>query len=233
MSEYIARRLLLVVPTILGVTVIIFALMRFVPGDVVDVMIGSDVIMSQEERDILRRLYGLDQPITVQYLRWLGNVARGDFGTSLRTGQPVLDMVFSRVGVTAELAFLSILLAAIVSVPLGILAAIRRNGFLDLFSQLITVLGLSMPYFWIAALLLLITSLYLEWHPSLIWVSIFKAPFENLQQVLLPVLSLGAGMMAITMRITRSSMLEVLSMDYILTARAKGLKSGMFSPSML
>jgi peptide/nickel transport system permease protein len=162
----------------------------------------------------------------VQYLGWLGNVARGELGTSLRTAQPVMAMILQRVGITVELALLSVLLSALLAVPLGMLAAIRRNGAMDLGAHGVTLLGLSMPYFWVASLLLLVSSRYLRWTPSLIWVSPFENPLTNLSQMLLPVLSLSAGLMAIVMRMTRSAMLEVLDQDYIRTARAKGLREG-------
>ena len=224
MRKYALHRLLLIVPTMVGVSVLVFALMRFVPADIVDVMIGSDVIMSPGERAILRGMFGLDQPLYLQYLSWLGNVARGEFGTSLRTAQPVMGMILQRIGITAELALLSVFLSALVAIPLGILAAVRRNGAIDLAAHVITLLGLSMPYFWVASLLLLISSTYMRWSPSLIWVSPFEKPLTNLNQMILPVLSLSAGLMAIVMRMTRSAMLEVLDQDYIRTARAKGLR---------
>jgi len=198
--------------------------MRLIPGDVVDVMLGSDVVMNPAERAILRAMFGVDQPLHIQYLRWLGSVLQGHFGTSLRTTQPVLDMIFQRVGITVELALLSVVLSAVVAVPLGMMAAIRRNGATDLAAHTVTLLGLSMPYFWVASLLLLASSALLQWSPSLIWVSPFERPLTNLSQIALPVLSLSAGLMAIVMRMARSAMLEVLDQDYIRTARAKGVR---------
>ena len=224
MGAYVLRRLLLVVPTLLGASVLVFALMRLIPGDVVDVMLGSDVVMNPAERAILRAMFGVDQPLHIQYLRWLGSVLQGHFGTSLRTTQPVLDMIFQRVGITVELALLSVVLSAVVAVPLGMMAAIRRNGATDLAAHTVTLLGLSMPYFWVASLLLLVSSAILQWSPSLIWVSPFERPLTNLSQIALPVLSLSAGLMAIVMRMARSAMLEVLDQDYIRTARAKGVR---------
>ena len=224
MGAYVLRRLLLVVPTLLGASVLVFALMRLIPGDVVDVMLGSDVVMNPAERAILRAMFGVDQPLHIQYLRWLGSVLQGHFGTSLRTTQPVLDMIFQRVGITVELALLSVVLSAVVAVPLGMMAAIRRNGATDLAAHTVTLLGLSMPYFWVASLLLLVSSAILQWSPSLIWVSPFERPLTNLSQIALPVLSLSAGLMAIVMRMARSAMLEVLDQDYIRTARANGVR---------
>jgi peptide/nickel transport system permease protein len=221
--EYALRRLLLVVPTMLGVSVVVFLLMRLVPADVVDVMIGSDVVMSPAERATLRQMFGLDRSLPAQYLTWLGHVAQGELGTSLRTAQPVTAMIAQRVGLTVELAALAVLLSAAVAVPLGVLAAVRRHGAADLAAHGVTLVGLSLPYFWVASLLLLASS-YFRWSPSLVWVSPFADPRQNLGQMALPVLSLSAGLMAIVMRMTRSAMLEVLDQDYIRTARAKGVR---------
>jgi peptide/nickel transport system permease protein len=223
-GAYVLRRLLLVVPTLLGASVLVFALMRLIPGDVVDVMLGSDVVMNPAERAILRAMFGVDQPLHIQYLRWFGSVLQGHFGTSLRTTQPVLDMILQRVGITVELALLSVVVSAVIAIPLGMMAAIRRNGATDLAAHTVTLLGLSMPYFWVASLLLLVSSAILQWSPSLIWVSPFERPLTNLSQIVLPVLSLSAGLMAIVMRMSRSAMLEVLDQDYIRTARAKGVR---------
>jgi peptide/nickel transport system permease protein len=208
----------------LGVSVLVFLLIRLVPADVVDVMIGSDVVMTPDERATLRSMFGLNRPIHLQYLSWLGNLSRGELGTSIRTAQPVTSMIRQRMGITAELALLSVALSALVAIPLGVLAAMRRNGAADLAAHVLTLLGLSMPYFWVASLLLLTTSNYLRWTPPLIWAGPFDRPLLNLQQMLLPVLSLSVGLMAIVMRMTRSAMLEILEQDYVRTARAKGLR---------
>ncbi len=223
MSNYVVRRLLLMVPTLLGSTILIFSLMRLVPGDIVDVIMGSDIIMSNEERMTIRAWFGIDQPAYVQYANWLGKAVQGNLGTSFRSSQPVLGMILQRVGITAELAILSVFLSTLIAIPLGVLAAIKRNGIIDLSVHFLALVGLSIPYFWLAALLLLVTSTYMRWTPSLIWANPFEKPWVNLQQMVLPVISLSAGMMAIVMRMTRSSILEVLDQDYIRTARAKGL----------
>jgi peptide/nickel transport system permease protein len=223
-KSYAFRRIALIVPTLLGASLLVFGLMRFIPGDVIDVMLGSDVVMTPQEREILRTMFGLHQPLAVQYLHWLGSVVRGELGTSLRTSQPVLAMIVQRVGITMELALLAVGLSTLIAVPLGMVAAVRRNGALDLVAQTFTLLGLAMPYFWVASLLLLVSSTYLKWQPGLLWVSPLQNLAGNLSQVLLPVLSLSAGLMAVVMRMSRSAMLEVLDQDYIRTARAKGLR---------
>jgi peptide/nickel transport system permease protein len=197
-------------------------LMRFLPGDVVDGMIAPDAPVSAEHKETLRRMFGLDAPVHIQYLRWLGGVVQGDFGLSLRTSLPVTTLLLQRVGITAELALLAVLLSSAVAIPLGVLSAVKRNGFLDYLTNVLGLIGLSFPNFWLATMLLLIATLAFRWQPQLIFVSPFEQPLANLQQMLLPVLSLSLALMAVVMRMTRSSMLEVLRQDYIRTARAKG-----------
>jgi peptide/nickel transport system permease protein len=225
-SRYVVRRVLLVVPTLIGVSIVVFGLMRLVPADVVDVMLGSDVVMGPAEKAILREMFGLDRSLPLQYLDWLGHVARGELGSSIRTTQPVTAMIAQRIGITLELALLAVLLSALVAVPLGVLAAVHRHGRADLLAHAVTLLGLAMPYFWVASLLLLVASRYFRWAPALIWVSPWADLGANLVQVALPVLALAAGLMAIVTRMTRSAMLEVLEQDYVRTARAKGLPEG-------
>jgi peptide/nickel transport system permease protein len=226
MGQYILRRLLLIVPTLLGISIMVFLLMRFLPGDVVDLMIGPELIdtLTEEQRQTLYRMFGLDAPLHIQYLRWIGGVLRGDLGVSLRSSQPVSGAIFQRLGVTAELALLSVLCSTVVAVPLGVIAAVRRNSFIDVAVNTLGLLGVSVPTFWLATLLLFVASGFLQWRPALIWVSPFEDPLTNLQQMMLPVLSLSGSMIAVVMRMTRSSMLEVLGQDYIRTAYAKGLR---------
>jgi peptide/nickel transport system permease protein len=223
-GTYVLRRALLLVPTLFGLSVVAFVLMRLLPGDVMQVMIGPELIRNfpPEQQATLRRMFGIDVPIYVQYLRWIGAVARGDLGVSLRTSTPVARMLLLNVRITAELAFLAALVATLLAVPLGVLAAVRRNGIADFVAHVVGLAGLSFPNFLLATLLLLVTSLYLRWQPPPTWVSPFQDPRANLQQMLLPTLSLSLALVASTMRMTRSSMLEVLDQDYIRTARAKG-----------
>jgi len=197
--------------------------MRFLPGDVVQVMLGTEAELGPEQRQTLYRLLGLDAPLHVQYLRWLGAALTGDLGVSLRTAEPVARLIGQRLPVTLELACLATALVWLVAVPLGALAALRRNRGWDGLAHVVGLVGLSVPNFWLATMLLLVTSLYLRWQPLGEWASPFVRPLVNLEQVLLPVLSLAAALVAVVMRMTRSSMLEVLGQDYIRTARAKGV----------
>ena len=224
MSRYVFRRLGLLVPTLLGISLVVFVLMRLIPGDVVEVMLGTEAQLAPEQRETLYRLFGLDAPLHVQYLRWLGDLLRGDLGVSLRTAEPVTSVIAGRLPITLELAMLAALLSWLLAVPLGVLAAIRQHGVLDAFAHVVGLVGLSVPNFWLATMLLLVTSLYLRWQPAGVeWTSPFRDPITNAQQMLLPVLSLSGALVAVVMRMTRSSMLEVLGQDYIRTARAKGV----------
>jgi len=223
MNRYILRRILLLLPTLLGVSILVFGLMRLLPGDVVQVLIGPELNVSDEQRAALYRMLGLDAPLHVQFFRWLGGVLRGDLGFSLRTDQPVIKIIQQRLPVTLELAILSLVFSWLLAIPLGILAAVRRNGAIDLFSQLVGLIGLSVPNFWLATMLLLFTSLVMRWQPSPLWVGFFDRPWINIQIMILPVISLSVAQVAVVMRMMRSTMLEVLGHDYIRTARAKGL----------
>jgi peptide/nickel transport system permease protein len=222
-ATHVLRRVALAVPTLLGISVLVFALMRFLPGDVIDGLMGSEAQLGPEQRATLRRLLGLDAPLYVQYFRWLGSLLRADLGVSLRTAEPVSRLITQRIGITAELTVLSVFLSTVIAVPLGVVAALKRKGPLAFVAHLVGLLGLSFPNFWLATMLLLFTSVALQWRPSLIFVSPFQDPLANLYQMLLPVLSLSLALMAVVMRMTRSAMLEVLGQDYVRTARAKGL----------
>jgi peptide/nickel transport system permease protein len=223
MNRYLLRRLILLIPTLLGVSVLVFAMMRFLPGDVVQVLIGPELNVTAEQRAALYRMLGLDAPLHIQFFRWLGGVLQGDLGFSLRSNQPVLTVIGQRLPVTLQLTLLSLLFSWLLAIPLGVLAAVRRNGWVDMLAQLIGLIGLSLPNFWLATMLLLVTSLWLRWQPSPIWISFFDNPWANLQIMILPVISLSVAQVAVVMRMMRSTMLEVLGRDYIRTARAKGL----------
>jgi len=223
MNRYILRRLVQLVPTLLGISLLVFGLMRLLPGDIVRVLVGPELNISAEQRATLERMLGVDAPLHIQYLRWLGAVLQGDLGISLRSSQPVLAIIKQRFPITLELSVLSLLLSWVIAMPLGIWAAVRRRGTAEFTSQVIGLVGLSLPNFWLATMLLLGTSLLLRWQPSPLWVSLFKDPGTNLQMMILPVISLSAALVAAIMRMVRSSMLEVLGQDYIRTAHAKGL----------
>lgn len=223
MGRYIAKRLLIAVPVLFGISVVIFLLVRLIPGDIIDVLLGSETALSPVAREQLRKTLGIDQPLYLQYLAWLGGVLHGDLGRSLRTGQPVMTNLLHRLPITFELTLLATLLSLLFSVPLGMISALRRNSRTDFVVRLFGLFGLSLPNFWLATMLILVASVYFHWSASLIFVNFFTNPVENLSQMFLPALSLALALSAVVMRMTRSSMLEVLSQDYIKTARAKGL----------
>src|SRR4051812_14399864 len=227
MNRYVVRRLFLLIPTLLGVSILVFGLMRLLPGDVVQVLIGPELNVTAEQRATLYRMLGLDAPLHIQFARWLGGAVTGDLGFSLRTNQPVFAIILQRLPVTLELTILSLLFSWLLAIPLGIVAAVRRNGSVDLMAQVVGLIGLSVPNFWLATMLLLFTSLFLRWQPSPIWVSFFQNPWVNLQIMILPVICLSVAQIAVVMRMMRSTMLEVLGRDYIRTARAKGLNERM------
>ncbi len=222
MRAYLLKRLAFVGPMFLGSTLLIFVLMRLLPGDVVDQLMGVEGTLTGEARASLRRLLGLDAPLHVQYLRWLGDLARLDLGVSLRTSQPVRDALLYRLPVTVELSVLAVLLSVLVAVPLGMLSAIFRNRCVDSAARLFGLLGLSMPVFWLAALLILGGASFLHWLPPVVYVPFWEAPGLNLRQMAFPTLALALSLVAVVLRMTRSTMLEVLGQDYIRTARAKG-----------
>jgi peptide/nickel transport system permease protein len=224
LGKYLVRRFALLIPTAWGVSIVAFGLMRFLPGNIVDLMLGPELIRNYPpaQRATLERMFGIDVPIYVQYFRWLGGVVRGDLGVSLRTSIPVSQLLLQNFKITGELAILAIVFAAAIAIPLGVLAAVQREGILDYLARAFGLIGLSFPNFWLATLLLLMTSLYFRWQPSPEWQSPLQQPLVNLQQMFLPALSLSLALMASTMRMTRSSMLDVLNQDYIRTARAKG-----------
>ncbi|MBI5877906.1 MAG: ABC transporter permease [Chloroflexi bacterium] len=223
MGKYILGRLVLLVPTIIGMSLLIFLMVRLMPADIVDAMVGADPTYGPEEKAVLRHQFGLDEPIPVQYVRWLTDIARGDLGRSFRTRDPIVNKLVQSLPITLELAFLSITMSVIVAIPLGVLSAVRRDGPIDLLARGGGLIGLAFPNFWLATMFLLITSVWFHWVPSIIWIPPTQDLFGNLQQMFLPALALSVQLMAVEMRMARASMLEVLRQDYIRTARAKGL----------
>ncbi len=223
MRRYVLVRTLSIVPTLLGVSIAVFLLIRLIPGTIVEQMIGTEGTYSAESMRALRAFFGLDQPIHLQYLRWIGRVVRGDLGTSWRTGLPVTQMILSRLQVTAELTGGAMLVALLVGVPLGIVSARRENTPLDHLVRVASLFSLSIPVFWQAAMLILAVSLWLDWAPAVAFVSPFESLRGNLAIVVLPSLALGTAVAAVFMRMTRATLLEVMRQDYIRTARSKGL----------
>jgi peptide/nickel transport system permease protein len=224
MRRYVLVRSLSILPTLVGVSVAVFLMIRLIPGTIVEQMIGTEGTYSEQSMRALRAFFGLDQPIHVQYGRWLGRMLQGDLGTSWRTGLPVVEMIGSRLQVTLELTVGAMLVALAVGIPLGIVSARRENTRLDHAVRLLSLFSLSIPVFWQATMLILATSLWLDWAPSVDFVSPWKSLRANLAIMALPSLALGTAVAAVFMRMTRSTLLEVMRQDYIRTARAKGLR---------
>ncbi len=223
MGVYLARRLFLAVPTVLGVLLAVFLLIRLVPGDVVTQLIGLEATISPKRVDELRRLFGLDRPLPVQFAEYAGGVARGDLGRSLRTGLPVGHELRRRFPVTVELAALGLLVALAVGLPVGVLAAVKRGRAADYLATGFVMLGLSVPSFWLAILLILLFALRLGWLPPTAYVAPGEGLLDNLRHMALPAMSVGLVLAAAVTRIVRSSLLEVLGRHYVRTARAKGV----------
>jgi peptide/nickel transport system permease protein len=223
MLTFLGRRLLLTIPTLLGVAVIVFLLMRAIPGDVVTQLVGVDQEVSPERMAELRRIFGLDLPIHVQFGQWLGAALQGDLGTSLRTGRSIFGDLMLRFPATLQLALMSLAIALAMALPLGILAARYRGRWPDYLGSAFVLVGLSIPSFFLGILLILLFSLRLGWLPPAGFVPFSEDPLESMRRMILPALSLGLILAAATTRIMRSTMLEVLNRDYVRTARAKGL----------
>ncbi len=224
MLKYIGRRLLMTFPTLVGMSMLIFLMIRLVPADYVTLVYGADETIPQVMRDALRHRLGLDQPIHLQYVTWLGDVAKGDFGYSFRGRKPVGEDLLRRLPVTVELALLSIVIGVVVAVPLGVISALKQNTQTDFWVRVVSLIGVSMPSFWMAVLLLLLTSVVLKMRIPIMWANPLQDPVSNLQIMLLPALAVSANLMGSIARYTRSGMLEVMRQDYVRTARAKGLK---------
>jgi peptide/nickel transport system permease protein len=208
---------------VLGVVTAVFLLIRLVPGDVVTQLIGLEGSLPTGRVEELKRLFGVDRPLHVQYADYIGNVARGNLGRSLRTGRPVGAELARRFPVTVELALLGLLVAVVIGIPIGILAAVRRGKIADYAASAFVLVGLSVPSFWLGVLLILLFALRLGWLPPTGFVSLGESVAGNLRHMILPALSLGLVLAAASTRIVRSSLLEVLSRHYIRTARAKGV----------
>jgi len=226
MLTYVGRRLLLTVPALFGVALVVFLLMRAIPGDVVTGLVGIGENISPERMAELRRIFGIDLPIHVQFGQWLGAALQGDLGSSLRTGRSISGDLALRFPVTVQLSFMSLAIALLLAVPLGILAARFRGRWPDYLGSAFVLVGLSVPSFFLGILLILLFSLRLGWLPPAGYVPFLEDPGENLRRMILPSLSLGLILAAATTRIMRSAMLEILNRDYVRTARAKGLSEG-------
>ena len=209
--------------TLVGLSVLVFLMLRLVPGTVVEQLIGADAVASPAMVAELKRFFGLDQPWWQQYGRWVAALAHGDLGTSWRTGKPVVELILERLPVTIELTSLAVGFAMLLGIPAGILSATRRDQTIDNVTRVGTLLGLSVPVFWQGTMLILFFSIYLRWMPPVMWVDFFADPGRNLTITALPALCLGTASAANIARTTRACMLDVLRSEYIRTAAAKGL----------
>lgn len=226
MLSFLARRIITVfLPTLLGISILVFGAMRLIPGNFVDVLIGVGPDVSQDQRDDIARSYGLDKPVPVQYLLWLGNTLTGDMGTSLRSGNPVAAEILDRLPVTLELAGLATLFSLILAIPAGVVAAVYRGRWPDSVLRVVALVGLSVPNFLIATMLVLFVSTQWSFFPTTGYVSIADGLGANLKSLALPTISLGALLAASVMRMMRSSVLEELGKEYLTVARAKGLSN--------
>jgi ABC-type dipeptide/oligopeptide/nickel transport system permease component len=234
MLSYTLRRLTSVIPVLFGVSVLVFLMVHLTPGDPVRLLLGEDAEPGDVER--LRAAYGFDRPLPIQYLLWLQRALTGDFGISIRHQEPVLTLIAGHIGATVELAVASLLVAVALGIPLGVLAAVRRNGPVDLACLVVALIGVSMPNFWLGMVLLAYLAVDVDWLPiagrgvpvldalgELLRTGRPDALFDAFRFLLLPAIALGTAVMAVVMRLTRSNLVESMGEDYIRTARAKGV----------
>jgi peptide/nickel transport system permease protein len=219
--DFLVQRAAISVVTLFVISLIVFTGVRMIPGDPARVMAGSEADAAGLEE--VRQKYGLGDPIAFQYLRWVGLALRGDLGESIRTRESVVKTVATKLPITIELAFLSLLVAVGIAVPAGVLAAVRRNTIWDVLTSGASLCGVSIPNFWLGIMLILFFSVRLGWLPASGFVPLLESPLGNLQRMLMPAFVLGTALAAVLMRQTRNSMIEVLSADYIRTAYSKGL----------
>jgi peptide/nickel transport system permease protein len=222
MLKYAVKRLLMTIPTFLIVATVVFTLIRLVPGDPAAVMVGDleDPTVLEDVREHL----GLDKPLFGQFTTWMANVVQGDLGTSIMTGEPVLHAMLQRFAVTAQIVLLSIVFAIVVAIPAGMMAAARQNSQRDVVTMFFVILSVSIPSFWVGILLILVFGVQLQWLPAIGYVSVTESFAEGLRYLVLPVAALLLGEMAALTRMMRSSAIEVLRLEYIMHARAKGLR---------
>jgi len=225
MLVYIIKRMLLMIPTLLGVAVLIFLLLRVVPGDVVEAryMTQGSQFQSQDLMDIERKKLGLDQPLWKQFTTWMWGIMRLDFGLSMWTGSPITEEIKLRFALSLQLAVMATVVATLLAIPLGIIAAIKQDTWIDYSVRVFSIAGLAMPSFWLGILMILVMLIYFKWLPPMVYTPFWVNPWDNLAQLIWPALAVGYRYSAVATRMMRSAMLEVLREDYIRTARAKGL----------
>ena len=227
MSKYILRRIFLLVPVVLGVTFLTFALIRLVPGDIVTNMMGVTAANNEELRAQILKELGLDKPLLQQYIWWIGRIMVGDFGFSFIHGKPVIDQILVRLPITLQLGLMSMGMAILIGIPLGVFSAISRGKFIDIFARVFSLLGISTPRFFTGTLIVVFGAIYFPTITTIGYVPFSESPWESTARMFWPASTLGIGIGAIILRYTRSSVLEVLGEDYVRTARAKGLSEGL------
>jgi peptide/nickel transport system permease protein len=223
MLAYILRRIALLVPVLLVLSVAVFGFVEALPGSIIDTLIGTEGGDDAETRAILAKEYGLDQPVYVRYAKWVSRAVQLDFGKSLVTRRPISLELVSRIPATVYLAVVGITLSMLIAIPLGTIAAVRRNTKIDYAAQITSLVGISIPEFWFAILCVLFFSLYLGWLPSSGYASPFEDPWASLKFLILPAAAIGFRQAAFTTRLTRSSMLDEMNKEYVDTARSLGL----------
>jgi peptide/nickel transport system permease protein len=226
MKGYIVGRLLLMAPTLLGVAVLTFVIMRIVPGDIVEFRYAGGAV-SQDIIDAERRALGLDKPLHLQFVDFMWDVLRFDFGRSLWTGRPVVDEVVQRLELSLELALLATAFAIVLAIPLGVIAALHQDRWPDYLIRIFSVGGLALPSFWLGILAILLLLVTIRWSPPLFFTPFLEDPLANLAQLALPAITVGYRYSAVATRMTRSTVLEVMRDDYVRTARAKGLRESL------
>jgi peptide/nickel transport system permease protein len=226
MRKYLGQRLLIAIPTLFGVTLLIFIAMRVLPGDPLSAISGEGggtYVLSKEQLQAARVSLGLDRPYVVQYLDWLRDILRGDLGKSFWRGEPIRELIFRRAPITGQIALMAIILSWVIGLPVGLVGALWRNSLTDYASRLVVTFFMAIPSFWVGLMVVLSLVLAFTWRPPLTIVYLWDDPIRNLQMTAGPALVLGVALAAMMARITRSSVLEVLGEDYVRTARAKGL----------
>ena len=225
MWKFLLKRFLLMFPTLLGVAVLIFFLMRVVPGDVVELrMAGDRGSVSEQMLQQERARFGLDRPLGEQFITWLWGAVRLDFGTSMWTGQPIYEEVRLRFALSMQVAIMATMVAVLLAIPLGIISAIRQDTWIDYAVRIFSIAGLAMPSFWLGIVFILLLLSVFKWLPPMVYTPFWVDPWQNMLQLIWPALAVGYRYSAVATRMTRSAMLEVLREDYIRTARAKGMR---------
>ncbi len=224
MLRYTANRILLMIPTLIGVAVLVFFLLRIVPGDIVEVKLrGDGGSVSQETIELERKRLGLDRPLYIQFSDWMVGMATLDFGKSMWTERPVMEEIAIRLELSLQVAIMATLIAVLIAIPLGTLAALFRDSWIDYLMRIVTIGGLSIPSFWLGMMIMLTLLALFNWLPPITFTPIYVDPIANLTQLIWPAMAVGYRYCAVTARMIRSSLLEVLNEDYIRTARAKGV----------